>query len=69
MIGFSDGWLTVACRHGIIYATKFLLRSKSPRDYVDILRRLKHKPNIFINDMANIVGTHANRTFPIFFSQ
>ena len=60
MFGFSGGWLTVACQHGIIYAIKFLLRSESPRDYLDILRGLRHRPNIFINDMAHIVSAFAN---------
>eukprot|EP00795_Rhopilema_esculentum_P014880 gene14880-6013_t len=68
MFGFSGGWLTVACRHGIIYALKFLLRSESPRDYIDILRGLKHRPNIFINDMAHIVAAFGNRNFDGFFS-
>ena len=68
MFGFSGGWLTVACQHGIIYAIKFLLRSESPRDYLDILRGLRHRPNIFINDMAHIVSAFANRKFIGFFS-
>ena len=59
-VGCSGGWLTVACPHGIIYAVKFLLRGESPRDYLDVLRSLKHKPNVFINDMAHIVAKHGN---------
>eukprot|EP00112_Aurelia_sp_Birch-Aquarium-sp1_P013996 Seg2997.2 transcript_id=Seg2997.2/GoldUCD/mRNA.D3Y31 product="HMG domain-containing protein 3" protein_id=Seg2997.2/GoldUCD/D3Y31 len=61
MFGRSGGWLTVACQHGVIYAVKFLLRAESPRDYIDILRGLKHQPNVFVNDMAHMVAAHGNR--------
>ena len=66
--GRSGGWLTVACKHGIIYAVKFLLRAESPRDYIDVLRSLKFKPNVFINDMAHMVAAHGNRFEGGFFS-
>eukprot|EP00112_Aurelia_sp_Birch-Aquarium-sp1_P023018 Seg6701.2 transcript_id=Seg6701.2/GoldUCD/mRNA.D3Y31 product="hypothetical protein" protein_id=Seg6701.2/GoldUCD/D3Y31 len=66
--GRSGGWLTVACKHGIIYAVKFLLRAESPRDYIDVLRSLKFKPNVFINDMAHMVAAHGNRFEEGFFS-
>ena len=68
MLEFSDDWLTAVCPHGIIYGAKFPLRSESPRDYVDLLRGLKHIPNIFINDMAHVVAAHANRYQPDFFT-
>ena len=67
IFGCSGGWLTVACRHGIIYAVKFLLRAESLRDYIDILRSMKFKPNILICDTAHIVADHGNRTEPEFF--
>ena len=61
MFGYSGGWLTFSCIHGIIYAVKLLLRSESRRDYIDILRSLKYKPNVFINDMAHMVARHSKR--------
>ncbi len=66
--GHSGGWLTVACKHGVIYSIKFLLRAESPRDYTDVLRSLKHRPNVFINDMAHMVAAHGNRYMDGFFS-
>eukprot|EP00795_Rhopilema_esculentum_P004137 gene4136-20321_t len=68
MFGRSGGWLTLACTHGVIYAVKFLLRSESPRDYIDMIRSLKHKPNVFIVDMAHMVASHGNRYEEGFFS-
>ena len=68
MFGCLGGWLAVACPHKIIYAAKFLLRGESLRDYIDILRSLKHKPNIFIN-VAHIVAQHANIHHGVFSSQ
>ena len=56
MFGYSGGWLTSSCIPRIIYAVKFLLRSESPRDFIDILQSLKYKPNEFINDMAYMVA-------------
>ena len=44
-----------------VYALKFLIRSESPRDYVDILLSMKHQPNITIVDVANLVAAHGNR--------
>ena len=64
-------WLTVACRTGIIYAAKSLLRAESPsrelraespRDYIDILRSMKFRPNVLYCDMAHIAAYHGNRT-------
>ena len=49
---FSGGWLTMACKHGVIYTLKFLLRAESPRDYIDVLRSLKFKANIFLRHGA-----------------
>ena len=68
MFGCSGGWLTLSCKHGIIYAVKFLLRSESPRDYIDILRSLKYRPNILINDMAHMVANFGNRRHPGLFA-
>ena len=66
--GRSGGWLTLACKHGIVYAVKFLLRSESPRDYIDVIRSLKIPPNVFINDIAHMVAAHGNRHHPGLFS-
>ena len=67
--GSSGGWVTFCCIHGIIYAVKFMLRAESPQDYIDILQSLKHKPNVFINDMEHIVASFGIRKFenPIFY--
>ena len=62
MFGSSGGWLSFACVHGIIYAAKFLLRAESPRDYIDVMRSFKHRPNILICDMAHMVARHENKT-------
>ena len=66
--GCSGGWLTMTCTHGVIYGVKFLLRSESPRDYIDMLRSMKHKPNVFICDMAHMVAVQGNRFQEDFFS-
>ena len=46
---------------------KNLIRSESPRDYVDLERSLKHRPTLFICDVAHLVAKMANREFPGFF--
>ena len=58
--GCSGGWLTVTCTHGIIYGVKVLVRAESPRDYIDILRSMKHRPNILVCDMAHMVAGVGN---------
>ena len=58
--GCSGGWASATCTHGVVYALKFVLRSESPRDYVDILMSMKHQPNITILDVANMVAAHGN---------
>ena len=57
--GHSGGWLSFSCQHGIVYYLKFILRAKSPRDYVDGLLSLVYIPNIVVVDMAHIVAKHA----------
>ena len=59
--GCSGGWASGTCPHGVVYALKFLIRSESPRDYVDILLSMKHQPNVTIVDVANLVTAHGNR--------
>ena len=66
--GCSGGWLTITCPHGIIYGVKFLLRSESPRDYIDMLRSMQHRPNVFVCDMAHMVAVQGNRYKEDFFS-
>ena len=66
--GCSGGWLTMTCTHGIIYGVKFLLRSESPRDYFDMLRSMKHRPNVLVCDMAHMVAALGNRHQDDFFS-
>ncbi len=59
--GRSGGWVSATCEHGVVYALKFVLRSESPRDFVDILLSMKHQPNIVIVDMAHMVVAHGNK--------
>ena len=59
--GYSGGWLSAVCPHGIVYGLKFVLRAESPRDYVDILLSMKHQPTICIIDMAHMVVAHGNK--------
>ena len=59
--GYSGGWISALCPHGIVYALKFVLRAESPRDYVDLLLSMKHQPTICIIDMAHMVVAHGNR--------
>ena len=66
--GCSGGWLTVTCPHGIIYGVKFLLRSESPRDYIDMLRSMQHRPNVFVCDMAHMVAAQGNKYNESFFT-
>lgn len=53
--------------HGVVYGIKCLLRSESPRDYIDMERSLKHRPNVTICDIAHLVAKHGNRTVPNMF--
>ncbi|KAL3887374.1 hypothetical protein ACJMK2_027316, partial [Sinanodonta woodiana] len=67
VFGTSGGWVLGACPHGVVYAIKSLLRSESPRDYVDLLRSFKHRPNIIIADIAHLIASHGNKTQRNFF--
>lgn len=35
IFGLSGGWLSLACKHRVVYAVKFFLRAESPSDYID----------------------------------
>ena len=59
--GYSGGWISALCPHGIVYALKFVLRAESPRDYVDLLLSMKHQPTICIIDVAHMVVAHGSR--------
>ena len=50
-----------------IYEVKFLLRSESPRDYIDMLRSMKHRPNVLLCDMTHMVAVEGNRFHEDFF--
>ena len=52
--------MAASCPHGIVYATKALIRSESVRDHVDILLSLKSIPTVTINDMPNMTAKHGN---------
>lgn len=58
---FSGGWVVGTCPHTVIYAAKCLLRGESPRDFVDLLKSMKHMPNVVIADMANKIASCGNR--------
>ncbi len=64
----SGGWLSSTCPHNVTYAVKFLLRSESPRDYVDILRSMRHIPTVNIADIANTIANLGNKLVPGLFS-
>ncbi|CAG2216963.1 unnamed protein product [Mytilus edulis] len=62
-----DIYLGDEIRHGIVYGIKNLLRSESPRDYIDLERSLKHRPNVTICDIAHLLATHGNKTVEDFY--
>ncbi len=68
LYGHSGGWLSSTCPHNITYAVKFLLRSESPRDYIDVLRSMKHIPTVNIADIAHSIAKLGNRTVPGMFT-
>ena len=57
----SGGIALATCSHGVVYASKWLLKVESPRDVVDILFSMKYPPNIIVSDMAPMVASHANK--------
>ncbi|CAG2238754.1 unnamed protein product [Mytilus edulis] len=65
---YAGGWAVGCCGHGVVYAIKCLLRSESPRDYVDLEQSLKHIPNITICDIAHLVAKHGNKRFKDMFT-
>ena len=62
MGGFSGGYLTYNCVHGISYYLKMPLRSEGARDYVDGLLSMKHIPNVTVTDMPQLLVRHAKRS-------
>lgn len=69
VFGCTGGWAVGCCPHGIVYAVKNLLRSESPRDYVDLEASLKHRPNVSICDIAHhLIASHGNKRFQDFYS-
>ncbi|XP_052106595.1 uncharacterized protein LOC127739061 [Mytilus californianus] len=67
IFGTSGGWLIAACPHSVVYAAKSLLRGESPRDFVDLMRSFKHRPNILISDIANRVAASGNKITRMFY--
>ena len=67
VVVLSGGWAVGCCQHGIVYAIKNLLRSESPRDYVDMERSLRHRPSITICDIAHLVANMGNKIKSDFF--
>lgn len=65
----SGGWLTASCHHNIIYAAKFLFRSESPSDYLDIIKSFKYQPTVSIIDVAHRVASLGNKLYPGMFEK
>ena len=61
MWGCSHGWVSRTCPNGVIYTLKFLLRAKSPLDYIDLILSMADQPNITISDMANMLVARGNK--------
>ena len=59
MGGFSGGYLTYNCIHGISYYLKMPIRTEGPRDYIDGLLSMKHLPNVTIIDMPQHLVKHS----------
>ena len=51
----------MTCTHVIIYGVTFLLRSESPRDYIDMLRSMTQIRNVLICDMAHMAAIQGNK--------
>ena len=62
--GFSGGWLAMVCPHGVSIAMKFIIRAEGARDHIDIIKSMKHQPNVCINDCAHIISAHGNNREP-----
>lgn len=56
--------MSLCCRHGVVYALKFVMRAESVRDYSDLLLSMKHVPNIVIYDYAQKLAPHMNLRCP-----
>ena len=59
MGGFSGGYLTYNCIHGISYYLKMPIRAEGPRDYIDGYLSMKHPPNVTIIDMPHLLVQHS----------
>ena len=57
--GFSGGYLTYNCIHGIAYYLKMPIRAEGARDYVDGLLSMKHLPKVTVIDMPHILVRHS----------
>jgi hypothetical protein len=69
IVNRSGGWLTASCPHNVIYAAKFLFRSESPVDYLNIMKSFKYQPTVSIIDIANRVASLGNKMFPGMFAK
>ena len=59
MGGFSGGYLTYNCIHGITYYVKMPIRAEGPRDYIDGFLSMQHPPNVTIIDMPQLLVQHS----------
>jgi hypothetical protein len=49
-IGFSGGTLDCVCRHLVLYVSKTVVFSESPKDAIAVLLLLKHLPHVAFYD-------------------
>ena len=57
--GFSGGYLTYNCIHGIAYYLKMPIRAEGPRDYIDGMLCMKHPPKVTVIDMPHYLVRHS----------
>ena len=57
--GFSGGYLTYNCIHGISYYLKMPIRAEGPRDYIDGMLDMKHPPKVTVIDMPHYLVRHS----------
>lgn len=69
IVNKSGGWLTASCPHNVIYAAKFIFRSESPVDYLNIMKSFKYQPSVSIIDIANRVASLGNKLYPGMFAK
>ena len=57
--GFSGGYLTYNCIHGVSYYLKMPIRAEGPRDYIDGMLCMKQPPKVTVIDMPHHLVRHS----------